>query len=71
MTGASYGAFPVMDCVFSKIRLTTISQRPAALARSSVRLLLELIESGDGTEFTQRLLTPALVERATCRDITK
>lgn len=62
--GIDYAALP-------KIRLTTISQRPAALARSSVRLLLELIESGDGTEFTQRLLTPALVERATCRDITK
>ena len=54
-----------------KIRLTTISQRVQELARSGVRLLLELIESGDGTEFTQRLLTPALVERATCRDISK
>ena len=54
-----------------KIRLTTISRRVQELARSGVRLLLELIESGDGTEFTQRLLTPALVERATCRDISK
>ena len=54
-----------------KIRLTTFSQRTDALARSGVRLLMELIESGDGTEFTQRLLTPALVERSTCRDISE
>ncbi len=52
-----------------KIRLTTFSQRADALARSGVRLLMELIVSGDGTEFTQRLLTPTLVERATCRNI--
>lgn len=52
-----------------KIRLTTFSQRTESLARSSVRLLMELIESGDGGEFTQRLLTPVIVERSTCRDI--
>ena len=54
-----------------KIRLTTFSQRTDALARSGVRLLMELIENGDGTEFTQRLLTPTLVERSTCRSILK
>ena len=52
-----------------KIRLTTFSQRTEALARSGVRLLMELIKSGDGAEFTQRLLTPALVQRDTCRSI--
>ena len=50
-----------------KIRLTTFSQRSEALARSGVRLLLELIEQGDGMEFTQRLLAPALIQRDTCR----
>lgn len=54
-----------------KIGLTTLSQRTEALARTSVRLLLELIETGDSTEFTQRLLTPALIERTTCRSITQ
>lgn len=54
-----------------KIGLTTFSQRTEALARASVRLLLELIETGDSTEFTQRLLTPALIERTTCRSITQ
>lgn len=52
-----------------KIRLTTFSQRTDALARSAMRLLMEQIENGDGMEFTQRLLTPALVERDTCRSI--
>ena len=52
-----------------KIRLTTFSQRTEALARSGVRLLMELIKSGDGAEFTQRLLMPALVQRDTCRSI--
>ena len=48
-----------------KVRLTTISQRTEALAGSSVRLLMELIQQGDGMEFTQRLLTPVLVQRDT------
>ena len=50
-----------------KIRLTTISQRTEALAGSGVRLLMELIQQGDGMEFTQRLLTPVLIQRNTCR----
>ena len=50
-----------------KIGLTTFSQRTEALARASVRLLLELIENEDGAEFTQRLLTPVLIERTTCQ----
>ena len=50
-----------------KVRLTTISQRTDALAGSSVRLLMELIQQGDGMEFTQRLLTPVLVQRDTCQ----
>ena len=50
-----------------KVRLTTISQRTEALAGSSVRLLMELIQQGDGMEFTQRLLTPVLVQRDTCQ----
>lgn len=49
-----------------KIRLTTVSQRPEALARSCVRLLLERIENNDGSEFVCRRLTPVLMERDTC-----
>ena len=52
-----------------KIRLTTISQRTEALAAASVRLLTELIRQSDGTEFTQFLLTPELIQRDTCRSI--
>lgn len=48
------------------IRLTTFAQNTQKLAQSTVRLLLELIESGDGTVYTQKLLTPALIERSTC-----
>ena len=52
-----------------KIRLTTISQRAEALARSGVRLLTELIQQDDGLEFTQRLLTPELIQRDTCCEV--
>ena len=52
-----------------KIRLTTISQRAEALARSGVRLLTELIRQDDGLEFTQRLLTPELIQRDTCCEV--
>lgn len=52
-----------------KVRLTTISQRAEALAGSGVRLLMELIQQGDGMEFTQRLLTPVLIQRGTCQQI--
>lgn len=50
-----------------KIRLTTVSQRPEALARSCVRLLAERIENNDGMEFACRRLTPVLMERDTAK----
>lgn len=50
-----------------KIRLTTISRRPEAVARSGVQVLMELINSEDRGEYTRKLLAPALVERQTCR----
>nr|WP_326185498.1 LacI family DNA-binding transcriptional regulator [uncultured Oscillibacter sp.] len=51
------------------IRLTTIAQPIPRLARSSVRLLLDLIDSESPGEYTRKFLLPALVERRTCRDI--
>ncbi len=36
------------------------------MARASVRLLLELVDSDSRDEYTGKLITPALVERATC-----
>ena len=52
-----------------KVQLTTFDQSPDALAKASVRLLLELIESGDRLEYTRKLLLPNLVERKSCRKI--
>ena len=52
-----------------KIRLTTIAQPAEALARSGVRLIVDLIEGGEQGEYTRKLLTPTLVERSTCRPL--
>lgn len=49
------------------IRLTTLSQNTPKLAQAALRLLLELIGEGDGGGYTRRLITPSIVERATCR----
>lgn len=51
------------------IRLTTIAQPIPQLARSSVRLLLDLIDSESPGEYTRKFLLPTLVERRTCREI--
>lgn len=49
------------------IRLTTLSQNTPRLAQAAVRLLLELIGSGSGAEYTRKLITPTVIQRATCR----
>lgn len=51
-----------------KVQLTTFSQSTDALAKAAVRLLLELIESGDRLEYTRKLVLPTLVERNTCQE---
>lgn len=51
------------------IRLTTIAQPIPQLARASLRLLLEFIDSEAPGEYTRKLLLPSLVERRTCRSI--
>lgn len=51
------------------IRLTTIDHPTPQLARSSTKLLLEIIENGTISEYTHKLLIPTLVERCTCRKI--
>lgn len=58
--GIEYAALP-------NIRLTTLSQNTPRLARSAVRLLLELIENGGDGDYTRKLITPTIIERATCR----
>lgn len=50
------------------IRLTTLSQNTPRLAKTAVRFLLELIENGGQGDYTRKLITPALIQRATCRD---
>ena len=50
------------------IRLTTIDHPIPQLARSSTKLLLEIIESGDMAEYTHKMLVPTLIERCTCRN---
>lgn len=52
------------------IRLTTISQNAPLLARSAVRLLTELIGSGEDAGYTRKLVTPTIIQRATCRALT-
>lgn len=51
------------------IRLTTIDHPIPSLARSGTKLLLDLIESGNTTEHTRKLIMPKLIERRTCRKI--
>lgn len=60
--GIEYTALP-------NIRLTTLSQNTPRLARAAVRLLLELIDSGDQGEYTRKLITPLLIRRTTCRAV--
>ncbi|QUO36863.1 LacI family DNA-binding transcriptional regulator [Dysosmobacter sp. Marseille-Q4140] len=52
------------------IQLTTLSQNVPLLARTAVRLTLELIESQEQEVYTRKLVTPTLIERATCRPLT-
>ena len=49
------------------IRLTTLSQNTPRLAETAVRLLLELVENGGQGDYTRKLITPAVIQRATCR----
>lgn len=58
--GIEYAALP-------NIRLTTLSQNPPRLAQAAVQLLLERIESNDYREYTRKLITPSVIQRATCR----
>ena len=51
------------------IRLTTIAQPIPGLARASIKLLLDLIDSQEEGVYTRMLLTPALVERRTCKKV--
>lgn len=60
--GIEYAALP-------NIRLTTLSQNTPRLARAAVRLLLELIDGGDQEAYTRKLITPTVIQRATCRRI--
>lgn len=61
--GIEYAALP-------NIRLTTLSQNPPRLAQAAVRLLLEHIENSDYGEYTRKLITPTVIQRATCRRLT-
>lgn len=49
------------------IRLTTLSQNTPLLAQAALGLLLRMIERGDGGGYVRHIITPSLVERATCR----
>ena len=49
------------------IRLSTLSQNTPQLAQAALRQLLWLIIEGDGGGYTRQLITPTIVERATCR----
>ena len=51
------------------IQLTTFAQSPESLAKASVHLLLDLINSDDHTEYTHKLLLPTLIERNTCQTL--
>ena len=53
-----------------KIRLTTLAQPTAALARYATQLLFDLIESDDHSVYTYQRLTPTLIQRDTCRAVT-
>lgn len=58
----SYAALP-------KIALTTVDQRKQHLSETAVNLLMRVIESPDDEDYTKHMVTPALVERATCRSL--
>lgn len=60
--GIEYAALP-------NIRLSTLSQNTPRLAQAAVRLMLELVDSGDQGEYTRKLITPMLIQRATCRAV--
>ena len=49
-----------------KIRLTTVAQPFADLAREGVEMLVAQIKRGESGTYVRRLITPTLVERATC-----
>lgn len=51
------------------IQLTTLSQNVPILARSAVRLILDLVESQEQGITTRKLVTPTLIQRATCRPL--
>lgn len=53
-----------------KIQLSTIAQPTAALARQALDLLLGIVDAEDRAGFyCHQLLTPALVERTSCRPL--
>lgn len=52
------------------IQLTTLSQNVPVLARTAVRLVLELLETQEQGVCTRKLVIPTLIERATCRALT-
>lgn len=60
--GIEYTALP-------KIRLTTLSQNTPRLAQAAVHLLIDLINRGEQGEYTRKLITPVLIQRATCRAV--
>ena len=53
------------------IQLTTLSQNVPTLARTAVRLILDLVESQEKGISTRKLVAPTLIERATCRSLTE
>lgn len=52
------------------IRLTTLDQRKALLARAALDLLLTLVNSEERAGYTYHMITPLLVERSSCRSLT-
>lgn len=52
------------------IQLTTLSQNVPVLARTAVRLVLELLETQEQAVCTRKLVAPTLIERSTCRTLT-
>lgn len=51
------------------IQLTTLSQNVPTLAKTAVQLMLELVESQEQGVYTRKLVTPMLIERASCRPL--
>ncbi|MEG1594467.1 MAG: substrate-binding domain-containing protein, partial [Oscillibacter sp.] len=49
------------------IRLTTLDQRKALLARAALELLLRIANSEERTGYTNHMITPVLIERDSCR----